>query len=437
MRRDGDTASSRKILYILLALAVAVAMWLFVDVSGGGEVERTITDIPITYVGEDALADRGLMLVDDGTSASVDLTLAARRSLVIQPDRDDVRITADLSDVTGAGVQSIPYDVSFADSRITSGMIEERSIRSATVTISELNRKTVDIICDLVGNVADGYSAGELQLSQTTLEIRGQEADIADVSYVKVTLDIGEDATATVSESLEFTYYDARGQVLDGAGMHPTVTSVEATLPVYVIKDLELAVDFEEAPGARAANLIYEISPATITVSGDAELLRGVEAITLGQVDLLDLLGSGAGTHTFSIIIPEGCRNLSGVTRATLTVEFRDMTRRQVTTRNFRCENLPEGRQAEIITQQMTVSIFGTAADTDAVLAEDVTVVADLTNFSGASGTYTVPATVQVDSAGDVGVSGTYHVQVTITDEGEVPAQPDPEAPQEEQENPV
>ena len=63
------------------ALAVAVAMWLFVDVSGGGEVERTITDIPITYVGEDDLADRGLMLVDEGTSATVDLTLEAQMIL--------------------------------------------------------------------------------------------------------------------------------------------------------------------------------------------------------------------------------------------------------------------------------------------------------------------------------------------------------------------
>ena len=421
---------NKKIPYILLALLVAVVFWLFVDEFGDNGQPRsvlsTITDIPITYVGEDNLADRGLMLVDEGTSATVDLTLEGPRRTIVRPGREDVRITADLSDVTGAGVQTIPYDVSFADSRITASMIDSRSIRSATVTISELNSKTVDIICGLVGNVAEGYSAGELQLSQTTLEIRGQEADIAGVSYVGVTLDIGEDATATVSESLTFTYYDENGQVMDSAGMHPTVDSVQATLPVYVIKELELVVDFQEAPGARVRNLDYEISPSTITVSGDAELLRDVETITLGQVSLLDLLGSGATTHNFSVIVPEGCQNLSGVTRATLSAEFRDMTRRQVTAEHFRCENLPEGREAQVITQQMTVSIFGTASDTAAVTGADVTVVADLGNYSGASGTYTVPATVQVNTAGDVGVSGTYHVQVTITESGGEP-EPEPE----------
>ena len=433
--RHENLLRNRKSIYLLLALLAAVAIWLFVDMYGenGGarEVERTITDIPITYVGEDDLADRGLMLVDEGTSATLDLTLAAPRTRVVQPDRESIRVVADLSDVTGAGVQSIQYTVRFSDTRFNTGMIEEYSIPSATVTISELNSKTVDIICELVGDVAEGYSAGELRLSQNTLEIRGQEADIQDVSYVGVTLDIGEDATATVTQTLEFTYYDENGQVLDSAGMHPTVDSVEATLPVYVIKDLELVVDFVEAPGARAENLRYEIAPSTITVSGDAEQLRDVETINLGEVNLLNLLGSGATSHTFSIIIPEGCQNLSGVTRATLNVEFRDMTRRQVTTSRFRYENLPEGRQAEIITQQMTVSLFGTASDTTAVAGDDVTVVADLTNYSGASGTYTVPATVQVDTGGDVGVSGTYHVQVTITEAGAEP-EPEPEPVPEE-----
>ena len=70
---------NKKIPYILLALLVAVVFWLFVDEFGDNgqprSVMSTITDIPITYVGEDDLADRGLMLVDEGTSATVDLTL--------------------------------------------------------------------------------------------------------------------------------------------------------------------------------------------------------------------------------------------------------------------------------------------------------------------------------------------------------------------------
>ena len=43
---------------------------------------------------------------------------------------------------------------------------------------------------------------------------------------------------------------------------------------------------------------------------------------------------------------------------------------------------------------------------------EDVTIVADLSDYAVASGTYMVPAQVEVD--GRVGVSGTYQVQIRI-----------------------
>lgn len=426
---------NRKVLYILLALLVSIILWIYVDMFGnnGGPfmAQVTITDIPIEYAGEDALADRGLMLMEEETTASVDLTFTGARMLVVTLDRDDIKITADLSTVEAAGVQTIRYDIAFADNRFSTSMIKKRSVYSATVNIMELNSKSVPVVCDLVGNVAEGYSAGQLQLSQESVEIRGQAEDIDPISYVKVTLDIGTDATETVSQDLNFEYYDENDQLLESTGMHPTVDTVKATLPVFVTKELTLVVDFLESAGARASNLDYTISPSTITVSGDAGQLRDIETITLGQLNLLDLLGSGASSHTFPIIIPEGCENLSGVTRATLEVEFKDMRRTEVTTENFSYVNLPDGKQAEILTQQMTVSIFGTSEDVAAVTGDNITVVADLSNYSGASGTYTVPAEVRVRTAGDVGVSGTYHVQVTIREDPDAPDVPEPENPEE------
>lgn len=422
---------NRKVLYVLLALLVSIVLWIYVDMFGNGGgpfmAQVTVTDIPIEYEGEEELADRGLMLMEEETTASVDLTFTGARMLVVTLDRDDIKITADLSAVETSGVQSIRYDIAFADNRFSTSMIKKRSVYSATVNIMELNSKSVPVVCDLVGNVAEGYSAGQLQLSQESVEIRGQAEDIDPISYVKVTLDIGTDATETVSQDLSFEYYDENDQLLESTGMHPTVDAVKVTLPVFVTKELTLVVDFLESAGARQSNLDYTISPSTITVSGDAGQLRDIETITLGQLNLLDLLGSGASSHTFPIIIPEGCENLSGVTRATLEVEFKNMSRATVTTDNFSYVNLPDGKQAEILTQQMTVSIFGTSGDVAAVTGDDITVVADLSSYSGASGTYTVPAEVRVRTAGDVGVSGTYHVQVTIREDSDVPEPDNPE----------
>lgn len=429
---QSENSSKRKILSILLALVVAATVWVYVDEFGnnGGHflTEKTFTDIPIRYIREDDLTERGLMLLEENTTQTLDVTIQGGRRQVSRLEKDDITITVNLSNVDTAGMQAVDCIFTYNSNKFTNDMSKKPSSTQAIVNISELNCRVVDIRCELSGHVADGYSAGELQLSQNTLEIRGQAEDIDAVSYAKVVLDIGDGAMETVSQNLTFLYFDENGQQLPGDNIHPTVDSVRATLPVYVTKELSLVVDFLESPGAREANLDYEIKPSTIVVSGDAATLNGIDSITLGELDLLELLNSDTSSHTYPIIIPDGCQNLSGVTRATLEISFKDMVSAQIPTQLFTYTNLPAAKHVQILTHELTVQIIGTEEDVAAVTGEQITVTADLTNYSGASGTYTVPAVVEVATRGDIGVVGTYQVQVIIREMAEASPE-EPETP--------
>ena len=429
-----DELKKRKGVYLLLAVLAAVALWVYVDEFGnnGGpyETEVVITDIPITFVGEDGLADRGLMLLlDEETDTTLDLTLSGGRRQVVSLGRDDLRVTVNLNSVDRAGIQSLAPTITSTKRHFSRDMIDSQSPSITMVNIKELNSKTVEIRCELVGNLAEGCSAGELVLSQTTLDLRGQAADIDPVAYAKVTLDIGDNANETVTQKLEFSYYDSHDQLVVNPNIRPTVETVQATLPVFVTKELSLVVDFKESAGLRKSNLDYEIKPSTILVSGDASVLNRVDTIVLGEFNLLDLLGSGVSSHTYPIMIPDSCQNLSGVTRAALEIEFKDMARNQVITDRFAYTNLPDGKQVDILTQELGVTIFGTSEDVAAVTGGDISVEVDLSNYAAASGTYTVPATVRVETSGDIGVTGTYHLQVTIHERS--PEPPEPETPEE------
>ena len=429
-----DELKKRKGVYLLLAVLVAVSLWFYVDEFGnnGGpyETEVVITDIPITFVGEDGLADRGLMLLlDEETDTTLDLTLSGGRRQVVSLGRDDLRVTVNLNSVDRAGIQSLAPTITSTKRHFSRDMIDSQSPSITMVNIKELNSKTVEIRCELVGNLAEGCSAGELVLSQTTLDLRGQAADIDPVAYAKVTLDIGDNANETVTQKLEFSYYDSHDQLVVNPNIRPTVETVQATLPVFVTKELSLVVDFKESAGLRKSNLDYEIKPSTILVSGDASVLNRVDTIVLGEFNLLDLLGSGVSSHTYPIMIPDSCQNLSGVTRAALEIEFKDMARNQVITDRFAYTNLPDGKQVDILTQELGVTIFGTSEDVAAVTGGDISLEVDLSNYAAASGTYTVPATVRVETSGDIGVTGTYHLQVTIHERS--PEPPEPETPEE------
>lgn len=412
-----------KIVYLVLSCLVAVTLWVFVDVTGDEVVEIEIKDIPIEYLyGDTVLAQRGLMLLEEGTTQTVDVVLtASTRWNSTSLDRSAVRATVDLTDVTETGSQRLNITILFNEG--AEGISKKSSSPSmATVNIGELYHKEVEVRCERVGTVAEGYSAGELQLSPSVLEIRGQQEDIDPVSYVKVVLNY-DDATSTVTEDLEFQYYDANDQLLSGEGIHATVDTVTATLPINVTKELELTMNFIESPGARLSNVDWNIEPKSILVSGDADLLKDVESIVLDDFDLTAL--DSNTRYSYTIPLPEGCENLSGVTKATLTISFRDMKSAPVATANIRCENVPEGKTASILTEQLTVVVFGTSADVDAVTGDDLVAVADLKDFGSAAGTYTVPVTIQ-STKGDLGINGTYQVRVTLRDgQAEEPEEPD------------
>lgn len=427
-----DELRKRKGLYLLLAIMIAVALWVYVDEFGNDgrpyETQVTISDIPITFVGEESLADRGLMLVmDEDTDTLVDLTLSGGRRRVVSLGRDDIRVTVNLNNVERAGVQNVMPAITSSHRNFSKELIDAQDPAALSVNIKELNSKTVEIRCELVGELAEGCSAGELTLSQTALELRGQAEDIDPVAYAKVTLDIGSSANETVSKKLEFSYYDSHDQLIENDNIRPEAETVQATLPVFVTKELALTVNFKESDGLRVSNLNYEIKPSTISVSGDATVLNRVDSIVLGEFDLTDLLDSGASSHTYPILIPEGCQNLSGVTRATLELQFKDMAKAQVTTDRFVYSQIPEGKRVNLLNQSMEVTVFGTREAVAAVTGEDLVIEVDLSNFAAATGTYTVPATAQVEGGGDVGVTGTYQVQVSIHDQAPAHTEPEPE----------
>ena len=281
-----------------------------------------------------------------------------------------------------------------------------------TIDVGELYSREVEIRCDIQGTVAEGYIAGELQLTPEKLELRGPQEEVDAVSYAKVSLNI-EDAVETVDQALPYVLYNEAGEPISGGDIHAVQDEIRVVLPVDVVKELPLEIDFQEYPGLSESNVSYRIEPESIMVSGEASILNGVDRLVLDSFDLSQL--GGSEVYHYVIQLPEGCSNLSGVTRATLTISFIDLTQDSRTATDFQAQNVPDGKSVTILTDELTVRIRGTAADVASVRDDDITVLADLREISGASGTYTVPAEILINTGADVGVVGTYQVTVNLS----------------------
>lgn len=404
----------RNSFYLVISILVALGIWVYVDITQDITASKEVSNIPVEFQGEDTtLAERGLMLLPD-SETSINLKLEGAKSILAQLDTAKLRVQADLSAVTETGIQTVPCRVIYPEYKFSSRLTATTPTNSFNITIDvgELYSREVEIRCDIQGTVAEGYIAGEPQFTPEKLELRGPQEEVDAVSYAKVSLNI-EDATETVDQALPYVLYNEAGEPISGGDIHAVQDEIRVVLPVDVVKELPLEIDFQEFPGLSKNNISYQIEPASIVVSGEASLLNDVDRLVLDSFDLSQL--GGNEVYHYVIQLPEGCTNLSSVTRATLTISFIDLIQDTRTATEFQAENVPEGKSVTILTDELTVRIQGTAADVAAVRDRDITVRADLQEVSAASGTYTVPAEILISTGGDVGVVGTYQVTVILS----------------------
>ena len=340
----------RQIFYVFLSLLIASMVWFYV--SNSDEITVNVHDVAIEFLNEDTtLADKGLMRVSGEEDMSVDLRLKFPRRLAYSFDTSQIRLVCDLSSITYAGKQTVAYNIllpSGISSRDVS--IESPTVRTVQVEIGELSKKDVEIRCNVVGNVAEGYIAGTVELLPETLELRGQQSDIMQISYAQVTLNI-ENATSTVVELLDYELYDFNDQLVSNRNIHPMSDNIQVTLPVLKVTDVPLKVKFVESAGARLENYDWSLSHSSITLSGEAAQLSSLDELVVGTLALEDLRGQES--FTYDIPVPEGVNNLSGITTVTLSITAKDVETREVEALKFSYENFSGDHTVSILTSSL------------------------------------------------------------------------------------
>lgn len=400
----------RKVFYILLSVLIASMVWFYVNNSE--EVRINVHSVPVEFLNEDTtLADKGLMLVNGEEDVTVDLQLKVPRRLMFNFDTSQIRLVSDLSSVTYAGKQSVTFNILFPSSISTRDVsVESPTVRTVQVEIGELQKRNIEIRYKVIGNVAEGYIAGAVQLNPAELQIRGQQADIMQVSYAQVMLNI-ENATSTVVELLDYQLYDYTDQPITNKNIHPTSEQIQVTMPVMTVKDVPLKINFVETAGSRLESFNWSLSHDSITLSGDASQIASIDEIELGTLALEDLRADEV--FDYDIPIPEGVNNLSGITSVTLTIGASNVETREVEATSFSYENFNGSGEVTIVTSSLPVTLRGTAADLAIISDRQVRVIADLSDIAADSGSYTVPARIVVDGY-DIGAVGSYEVTVRI-----------------------
>ena len=402
-------------LYLVFAFLLAVGIWAVADENHTALRDTTIKDIPLEYVGEDTtLANKGLMLMED-SDRYVTIKLEGPRTVIADLDPDTVRVQADLSNVYTTGYQNLVYRLVYENrsSYFAANLSNISAENTVKIQVGALSQKEIEIRYDIHGNVADGYIAGKIEVTPNVLSVQGRADEVSAVSYAEVILNI-DNATESVDETLKYVLYDSQNNPITDHSLRVSEEEVRVTMPVNIIKEIPLKIDFVEDVGSRLSNTNWKLEPSSITVYGDASALADLDSILLDTIVLSTL--DGDMTYNYVIPLPDGCENISGVTRAELKLSFKDLLVKNVEAGVFVCENQPKGKVVKVLTAHLPITLRGTSADLNIVSSENITVVADLSDISSASGNYTVPAEIRLDTKGDIAIIGSYQIRVNISE---------------------
>lgn len=403
-------SNGRRVVQIIISILAALALWIYMEVYVSPPVRIEINNIPVEFTNEDTtLAENGLMLLS-GYDATVDLELEGERKYLMRLDTEKVRIVADTSSITAAGVQTLEYDIIYPDdfprSEVT---VKNRSVYRVTVTVGKLHSKEIPIRTEINGQVADGYFTGDVQIDPTTLVLRAEREDMLNISYAKVSVNIGG-ATSTVIETVEYTLYDYNDVPVYNDNIRASTKLIQVTVPVRTTKEVPLSVDLVGAELMESVDV--KIDPTSVVLVGEGSALESISKLTLDKIYVEDLV-PGLNTFSYTIKLPAGVSTLDGTKEAVVTVAIDGTTEGHVTVENINCVGAADGLKAEV-REPLQVALWGNEEEIAAVSASDVLVRVDVSDIT-TEGVYVLPAVVGVSQESGVAVRGSYEVTVYVT----------------------
>ena len=403
-----------KVFWMIVSLLCSLVMWAYVTSLDTTDKEITFNGIVVEFRGqEELLADRNLSIASVDTE-TVSIVVRGERSNITKLKSSDIKAVIDVSNITQPNDMTWAYRLELPDYVDANSItVVRKNPETINFTVVRNDKKTVEVKGSFEGTIAEGCVAEEFVFEPGTIVIEGPVASIDKIDHAWVTFGKDQTIESTYTEEADFTLMDADGNVCSKEGLRISVDKVAATQPILKSKEVPLKVNLISGGGITAANCTVRIDPQTIKIAGDSRIVDDLEYIEIGTIDLSSFVSGYE--HTFTIELEDGIQNLTGVSEAKVTVEVEGTHTKTFTTTNISCRGVSSGYHATIDTKEVEVTLRALNSEIlDSINADDISVIADLSDYGATTGQVIVNAKVRVSGHDNVGAIGDVRVTVTI-----------------------
>lgn len=408
---------TRKMFNIALAVVLAVGVWLYVVNVENPTGTSTVRDIPVTLTGEADLAEKGLMVTQQ-SDESISLKLSGRKKTLMKLNKKNITLELNVSSITTEGEHTLSCKTDFPNNLSSESVsVSDWDDLRVMVTVEKLVTKEIPVRGEFIGTEAEHCLAGTVTTNPATLELKGSADALEKISFALASVG-GKEIGDTLVETVPVVFMGEDETPADRKNVTASAETVEVTVPIRRVVSLPLTVDLIDGGGATKEDVKTIINPSTITVAAQEEGETLPASISLGEIDLSDVLGDTS--YTIPIRLPSGVTAWGkGSSYATVSLSFGQLATRQLAVTHVTLENIPQDCDASLVSQTLYVWVRGTPELVEKISPSQIEVEVDLSGLSPGDELHRLPAKVTLkEEAEGVGVMGShYSVALRLTEQ--------------------
>ena len=280
--------NGRKIINIIIAIVVAIGGWIYVVYNNDPMTEVRYKDIPVTFEGEEDLANRGLGISQVSTD-TIDVTLSQKRVDTSHISADDITVVADVSDAA-EGENGISLQINSPSGT----QVAEAERRAISVEVEE-SETVEERIYVLYTDGNDDVEPVTSNMTSTKATVMGAKSEIERVDKVAALISNNDTNNRVWNFTKGLTALDESGDEIEHLVIYPGEINFKAYTGFTKTVKLNVVTE-EKAESASAASEDEEdegdgytrtfTAPDTIVIKGAEDTISNVDQITTKLIDI-------------------------------------------------------------------------------------------------------------------------------------------------------
>ena len=292
---------NHNILLRIVSLFIAILIWFFVIAQINPDMESRVRGIDVVITDVDHLTANGLAIVDGGNE-TIDVRIRGKRDKLVLVEADKFNVTASAAQITVPGTYKLDCNAVVDVDGVT---VISKKPSQITIVVDRVSSKTVQAEIEFTGKMPSQYILENYSLSPDAIVVKGPQSQLEKVKKAIIKYNV-DSLNRTVETSLSYILVDSKNAQVDMTELTVDTPAIVLKASVKAVKEVPLKVDLI-SHGMFSQNIAKcSINPEKITIIGDPEIVKFINSISLGTVNIMSYITSGVENISYDINIPNG-----------------------------------------------------------------------------------------------------------------------------------